>query len=156
MHALVSCAVHKGHCEMVKTLCEFKPPLHLKDPLDHITLLQRAIQNKKPDMVKELLAQGANPNEDILVGMMMKPLHLAAQMRQLDIMNILLSGGADIDGLDEDGATALQVSCSCNATEEALFLLDRGANRAIKDDYLLLPIDFAQSHENQELVARLS
>ena len=102
--------------------------------------------------VRELLAQGANPNvhdEDMrtplhqavlgnsvgLMGLLIKdnqgftPLHFAAQEFLPEIARILVGKGADVNAQDEDGNSVLwrAIFSSTGRNEIARFLLDNGA-----------------------------
>ena len=56
------------------------------------------------------------------------PLHEAARAGHTDIARALVSAGADIHALDENGHTPLHVAASMGRADTAQFLIDVGAN----------------------------
>lgn len=61
-----------------------------------------------------------------------------------DIMNILLQSGADINGVNSDGKTALHKAVEDNDLESVSFLTDNGANLNIKDQDGHTPAYYAE------------
>ena len=50
-----------------------------------------------------------------------------------DVLEMLISYGADIDACNEEGATALFFACQCNNQYAASVLIDSGSNVRIKN-----------------------
>ena len=50
-----------------------------------------------------------------------------------DVLDILLEYGADVDAVNEDGATSLFYSCQSNNQFAASVLIENGANVRIKN-----------------------
>ena len=69
----------------------------------------REVANRNPaDAMAVLLAAGADPNREMSNGSTL--LHDAAQDRDLDIVEVLAQHGAQLDALNRDGLTALDVA----------------------------------------------
>lgn len=66
----------------------------------HITALRMAIENHQKEAVKLLLNKGANPNDG---------LYLAVDMDQVDMTELLLIKGGDIN-IENDGQSLLDVA----------------------------------------------
>ena len=98
--------------------------------------LGMAIEGESIDAVKMLLRLGANPNGAPLEGSLFgktTPLMLAAQKGNIQIINILLDDGADINKRDyHDEATALIVATEFHQSDAVHVLLDRGATEKSK------------------------
>jgi Ankyrin repeats (3 copies)/NACHT domain len=62
-----------------------------------------------------------------------RPLHYPARANRPEILDILLSCGAAIDGLDGDGRTPLHVALEERALESVHFLLEQGASMTRAD-----------------------
>ena len=50
-----------------------------------------------------------------------------------DVLEMLISYGADIDACNEEGATPLFFACQCNSQFAASVLIDQGSNVRIKN-----------------------
>lgn len=78
------------------------------------------------ETVKVLINNGANPNAKD--SRSTTPLHVAAYCNMEDIAEFLISSGADVNAVDDEGETPLMYAASqCSTTEIAEVLLGRGA-----------------------------
>src|SRR5262249_58631613 len=104
--------------------------------IDSVSIVFRPFQEIPPDMpnlVKALLAHGANPNVQIvkdfppysrspyalqtsLVGV--TPFLLAAAAADVDLMRVFLDGGADPHIKSKDGSTALMMAAGVGRVDE--------------------------------------
>jgi uncharacterized protein len=83
--------------------------------------LIEAVTSKNYFKVKELLEQGANPNESLdEVGL--TPLHFAAQLGVSDICSLLIIWGAHPDSTTDEGITPLDVAISHKNHDIAILL----------------------------------
>ena len=107
------------------------------------------------DIVKTLLAYGANPNTADIRGE--TPLHCAAESGHFDIVNKLLDHWADINKAADNGSTPLYCAVAFrHHTNTVKALIERGANpnKAIKNGET--PLDCATRNDNTEIVTLLN
>jgi hypothetical protein len=137
--------------------------------------LVRAVWDSKPSEVQRLLRRGANPNHrdrefrvpmvyySVTSGATLKtllqaganpntrtpggevPIVRAAGQSYLDIVQILLRSGADVNAANSDGETALLAAASGGASPELVkTLLDAGADVNARNRIGLSPLRLAQ------------
>jgi ankyrin repeat protein len=113
--------------------------------------LHDAIQKGDVAKVKTLIS---NNNELIHMksekGQM--PLHLAVQNGNQEIVDFLISKGADINAKDGEGNTPLITAIAFKKTEAAKFLISKGADVRIKDAQEMAPLILALRQGLSELV----
>lgn len=90
------------------------------------------------EALKQHLVEGADVNERYFE---MPPLTWAAMMGQTDAAELLLQQGADINGTNEDGNTALHLAAFLGHAETAELLIKNGANVNAKNHDGGTPID---------------
>ncbi|KPK36438.1 MAG: hypothetical protein AMJ65_16175 [Phycisphaerae bacterium SG8_4] len=106
-------------------------------------VLNSAIHEKRRDLCEFLIQRGANVNAEDKWGRV--SLHYAIRNEDLDIMNILIANGADVDikhtgrytplqYTHSGGETLLQYAAIGGRTEAAKLLLEAGANVDAKND----------------------
>ena len=105
------CAVAGGHAEMVALLIDAGADTDGKNRRG-VTPLCRAVEEDRIDMVKLLLAKGANPNAASEENYFCEgfPLGIAIEGGNIDIMEALIAGGADVNARDESGWGLLHVA----------------------------------------------
>lgn len=91
------------------------------------TPLGLAVKMRYIEIVRCLLDFGANPNLSEGNGGL-RPIHYAVSKGNLDILCELLERGADLDGEDEDKATALHFAAARGEIEVLRHLVDRGVS----------------------------
>lgn len=96
-----------------------------------------AVSRQKKDVVKVLLSNGANPNTTYHnpgQGVNRAPaISFPAANGDVDTLNSLLSAGANIEGRDGDGTTALMSAAFMGHDKVVEVLLERGAKVEAKD-----------------------
>ena len=94
--------------------------------------LFKAIRNGKIEMVKEAIANGANVNTFNIN--IISPLHYAVSSSQNDIVELLISKGADVNFIGGNrGFSPLIVAINGNNVEVVRMLLANGADIYAKD-----------------------
>lgn len=95
--------------------------------------LNRAVSAGDSMAVRQLLAQGANPNTDATYGYNFTPLRIAAAQGDTQIMNLLLDAGANINAQDNDGWTPLWDAALAGRLQAVELLVKRGADLHLQD-----------------------
>ncbi|CAM3430244.1 hypothetical protein FLLO111716_09810 [Flavobacterium longum] len=90
------------------------------------TPLCNAISKGDFATVKKFVEYGADVNER---SNDMTPLMIAARYNNIEIMNYLLSKGADVNFRNENGMTALKCAHASNAKEAEALLREKGARK---------------------------
>jgi hypothetical protein len=96
------------------------------------TALFYAVLGDNTDVVRWLLAQGADPNLGLKKNF--PPLMPAAHGGNLDVIRVLLDAGAEVNQGDYSGYTPLMIAAQENRAAAAQVLVDHGANVNTRDD----------------------
>lgn len=83
------------------------------------------------------------------------PLHWAAQSNAKDIVELLLSRGADVNSKDKANRTPLHYAAELNAKDVVKLLLARGASIDVRDVGDSTPLQWAVARNNQEIIDML-
>jgi Ankyrin repeats (3 copies) len=112
--------------------------------------LHLAAQDGDVMRVRELLAEGRSPNAFDEISK--TPFHYAAESGHIDIMQVLLDAGADVNAIDKPriGNTPLRdVACECSLAV-AQFLVDAGADPRIPGWMQLTALHKAEERTDDE------
>lgn len=82
----------------------------------------------------------------------LKPLYWAARRGYIEIAELLLNAGADINGLDGFHDTALITALENGHTDMVKFLVEKGADVNIPTSFGVTPFAGACAHETPELI----
>jgi ankyrin repeat protein len=113
--------------------------------------LYEAVTHSDTQNVKDLLAQGADPNSSWKnpFGEVWTALHVAAQNDNAEIAGLLLDKGADANAKSlQSKQTPLMTAADYGSKKVAQLLLDRGADPNAKDDNGTTPLLFAIDPNN--------
>ena len=100
-------------------------------PSDGTTPLHWAVHDNDADLVKKLIADGANANAKNDFGA--TPMSEAATVGNTAVIKLLLDAGADANTPFADGMTALMVVARTTNVEAAKLLIEHGANVNAKE-----------------------
>jgi ankyrin repeat protein len=157
-------AAHYGHADVVNALLKHGADANVRDssgwaPLHMALLLEVQEQQRRPmspscPVVVSLLVQhGANvraPGSSFKI----TPLHLAAQLGAVEVMEFLIEHGADVNARDGRGLTPLHEAVSNEHLQAAEMLLDRGADANARSEFGC-PLHLAARHSHPEIVELL-
>jgi len=112
-----------GHHETVKFLLKAGASVnsYSNNPL-RAAPLQSAVSARHLEIVKLLLAHGADPNCREAGGY--TPLHAAAQNGDIEMINALLFGGADLEARSYDGKLPVDLALDAEHEEAARLLME--------------------------------
>ncbi len=129
-------AIRQGDIKTVRLLLAV---LQEEDPVDtglRPPLLE-AITAGRADIVALLLQSGANPNGISSGGIVpghLIPLHCSVRSEKPAILSMLLAAGANVEGRDAAGNTALIIAASAGSDDMVLALLAGGASVSSADN----------------------
>lgn len=114
----------------------------------------------RPDVLKILLNEGADPNAPSRNAMQVTPLHSATANREpalsLRLVETLLRAGADPNVQQHGGWTPLQQAAAHGQLEVVELLLSHGADPAMKSDDGSTAADKAREAGHRDVAARLT
>lgn len=115
----------------------------------------RAVTDGDAALVREYLSQDTGRNAEWLgpIGDHdTTALHIAAESRRLEIMEILIDAGANINAVNRRGHTPLHMAMRHNSPDAARLLIARGASVNMPDNDGLAPFGHAVYHQKTENV----
>jgi ankyrin repeat protein len=146
---------HARAGELVDVARELKAGLDVNavDTLDQTALIG-AVSHKQLLVIKLLLNSGANPNLPDQAGW--TPLiHAVYAGADPDLLGILIDAGADVNGRNDRGITALYLASVGGREEQVSYLLSRGADPALASKAGYTPLKIAQLKGLQKVVGLL-
>ncbi len=132
-----------GEWDEIAGIVKETPDLDINEALqnDGTTLLYFAARDGKTEMVKTLLAKGANPMLRTYPNDSSLPIHIAAYAGNKETVALLLDKQT-INITEGQGATPLHAACSGAKLEIVKFLLDNGAQVNAKTKEGETPLDW--------------
>ncbi len=168
--ACLSHAVEKNAPAVVQWMIDHGADVNTRSPGSGYTPVGAAVNAENVEMLRRLLAAGADPNEGGIDG---PPLHVATARKNLPLLRLLLNGGAQVDirsrASSDQQATALHKAMdpprAPHEGDEVVVrrvaivreLLGHGANLTIQDAAGLTPLHraaYASFPEGAELLLR--
>ena len=150
-------AVRKGNTERVREIISSRDlscSQEWSDALDGYVLLLTALQNKHTDVVKLLLINGSKVNKNNSKPCN-TPLHYAVRNGELEIVQMLLDRGANINVQSLKSKTALHIAVEDNRMDIIDILLNHGANVKISDISDVTPLHTAVKNDSVEIIKLL-
>lgn len=149
--AALHVAASHGKATFVARFLEQKA--NVDAPSEGLTPLMHAIVQSHADVVKQLLAAGADPN---LVGRLgVRALSIAAMVGSEDIVTQLLDAGAKLEATNPQGGTALRAAADAGKIGVVRLLVKKGANARVVDEFGKQPIDYARENGHVDVVRYL-
>ena len=157
-------AVMQGDLVKVTTLLKENPNLVLNRDKYGSTPLHWAEESGHKDLVKLLLANGAEVNtgskplqnkSKLKFLRDITPLHLAAGSGQKEVVKLLLANGAFVNTKDGKGRTALLMAARRGQKDVAELLLANGAEVNTKDNQGGTPLHWAVKKDHRVLAELL-
>jgi Zn-dependent protease with chaperone function len=119
---------------------------------DEWTPLMEASFNGDVDKTRELLTEGADPNETNQFG---ETALSMAGYSDIGIVQLLLEHGADPNIQDDYGWSPLMSAVTVENIEVAALLLEAGADPALLDEEGKSALDYADEYNNEEMLEML-
>ena len=104
------------------------------------------------DLIKWLLANGANPNIAANNPMKVTPLHSACAISNFEIAELLIQNGADVNAKQMRGVTPLHSAAHNGQLEIVQLLIENGADRKAKMEVGKTPLMFAKEGRFEEVI----
>ena len=143
-------AAQYGHTDIIRLLAKYRGDINARNTIG-ITPLKAAAQNDELECVKVLLELGADVHavsKDTKEGI----LHNA---KSIAVARLLLEAGADVNAADKERETPLHHAIINGFTELAVYLIEQGAGKQIKNKYGETPIDMARERLDKDDLARV-
>jgi ankyrin repeat protein len=119
------------------------------------TPLMLAAMSGGPETVVALLDAGADPLAGDPGYFGATPIHFAAQVGKVEIVDTLITWGVDVDHKDTSNSTALIYAAFFGQLEVARYLLEAGADVDWRDNFGDTPLNACDQVEFPELAALL-
>ena len=144
----VHVAAENDDLEMLKLLLDAGAN---PDSIDNVKLPPLFLAHK-PEIVKALLDANAKVDFPMFGG---TKLHEAVKRGKLDVVKVLLAGGANIDITNKDGLNPLHIAARENHADIAVELLEQGADVNFVSEKKITGLHWAANFGQQEVIEKL-
>lgn len=120
-------AIDSANFEMLNRLCAAGADINETDETDDGALYHAVRTKAKLSVIKSLLMAGADPNCSSEKDVRKSPLGSAADMQNIEVMQLLIEAGAKINAKDKDGHTPLWLALAGRDKEAVDWLRAHGA-----------------------------
>jgi len=157
MNMTIHQAAYVGQWGRIEPLLDNGADINEKDGEGRTPLYHAACLGNQVDVVRHLLARGANVN---LGDKTFTPLYGAVYHSHYDVAKVLIDNGADVNVRQHEGMTplhlAIEFSYTQNPTDIIEYLLAHGARADLRDNQGNTPLDTAlASHYRSDIVTIL-
>lgn len=146
----------RGDLLAVDVLLDAEPDAVNQYSIDGWTPLALAAHFGSDEIVRHLLASGAEINAVSRNGLKNTPLHAAVAGNQSESADLLLRHGADVNAVDANRWTPLNLAAHAGHMDLVRRLLAAGADSAIPNQGGQTPLASARQQGHQEIAALLS
>lgn len=115
------------------------------------TTLLSAIKDKDSDKIRHILTNKV-VNTRFIKDYSVSLLHTAADVGDVEILNMFLDEGCDINVLDDKGRAAIHIAAMNGQLESVRTLLERGCVANIQDRFSLDPADYAYDIGREDIL----
>lgn len=130
--SLLSIAIQYERNGIAKLLISSGANVNFKNKLG-FTPLHIAAGLGQVDVVRDLIAKGANVNEICTGDNDVTALHSASAYGNIDVINELIKSGSNINAIDKEGRSAMHLAGIYNQREAYEILLKNGGNPNLLD-----------------------
>lgn len=123
--SLLGVAAFDNQFELVKLLVESGADVNNLSKAE--TPIFGAVWSGNPEIVEYLIKEGVGGSIDYGCEKGWSPLHRAARKGYLDIVKLLIQAGADVNSIDNEGATPLDHAADFRFSDVAIFLIKHHA-----------------------------
>jgi ankyrin repeat protein len=142
-----------GRVDRLRDILTAEPSQVSALSVDGFTALHLAIFSDQGEAARVLIAHGADVNQlSTSTTARVPPLGTVAFVRSLPLARLLLDAGADVNGHEESGSTALHADAENGDRDLARELLARGASRQIRTTEGKTPADLAANDDLRRLL----
>ncbi|MEI6809586.1 MAG: ankyrin repeat domain-containing protein, partial [bacterium] len=145
-------AVYRGQDKVVDLLLRSPSADVNAAQTNGVTVLGAAVLQGNMEICRKLLTAGAKVDGNAGT---FGPLHLAAERGDLDVVDLLIQSGADVNARGENGLTPLHRAAQMDRPEVVGRLLAKGADVNAKSEFGATPLLTASAAGNPEIVKRL-
>lgn len=135
-------AVQWGNSKVVKLLLDSDAWVHAYP--QEKTVLHESVKTGSVDIVKLLLAAGADINVDDDSGD--TPLHMAIDSENVNILKLLIDSGANVNAKNEDSDTPLHTAIEKQKVKAIKLLLDAGSDVHAQNMHKATPLHLAANY----------
>lgn len=119
------------------------------------SLLHKAVQSKKLDVVEFIINEGYVADVDVRNIFRVTPLHRAAEDGNIDIVQLLISRGANLNARDCNGYSPLHLAVRYQRLDVVEILLEDCADVDVLDAYNWTPLHEAVERRNLDIIKSL-
>jgi len=145
-----------GKVERLRELLDADSAMVNSFSSDGMTPLGLACFFGQPDAARLLMSHGANVNTASRNTMKVAPIHAAVAGKNAEVIDLILSSGADVNAKQQQGWTAIHSAAMHGDLALLEKLLARGADATVKSDDGKTPLDLARENSQPNVMTVLT